>query len=132
LYVKKKKLTRYEVLSQAILGRPGQRAFGVGWMELSRGSDAHSGRSDITPRFSYPQECEPALQAISPRETPSRLLPLNRRKLRLGHSLKSTPSREKKLLIARTQFLMIRQYHVTPFLVRIDFSYYGTLISSND
>ena len=25
-----KKLTRYEVLSQAILGRPGQRAFGVG------------------------------------------------------------------------------------------------------
>jgi len=30
LYVKKKKITRYGVLSQAILGRPGQRAFGVG------------------------------------------------------------------------------------------------------
>jgi hypothetical protein len=30
LYVKKKKITRYGVLSQGIPGRPGQRAFGAG------------------------------------------------------------------------------------------------------
>jgi hypothetical protein len=30
MYVKREKITRYGVLSQAMLGRPGQRAFGVG------------------------------------------------------------------------------------------------------